>query len=143
MSATNYFENQILKLFFQADTIDRIAQNAGINPSTGFYISLHTSDPGEAGTQDTSETDYDDYQRVQVVRTSSGWNVVGDKVSNAEIITFPTCSGGSSSIGFWGLGLDETGPGTLLFHGALDFALAVSIGITPEFRVGEFIISVD
>lgn len=34
-----------------------------------LYISLHTSDPGEAGSQTTNEANYTSYARVAVARS--------------------------------------------------------------------------
>jgi len=49
MSATNSTETALLNLIFKGTTWASVAQNASSSPYTSFYISLHTSDPGEAG----------------------------------------------------------------------------------------------
>jgi len=51
MSKGNTFENDLLKLIFNATAIAGIADNAGSSPLTSLYVSLHTDDPGEAGDQ--------------------------------------------------------------------------------------------
>lgn len=134
MSATNYFEEAILKLLFNGISIDKVAQNNAVNPAVQLYISLHTADPGETGNQTTAECDYVGYARVPVARSGSGWIITGDTAKNTGIVSFPTCTGGNSNITHIGIGLDSTGAGTLLFTGPLDFPLAISNGITPEFR---------
>ncbi len=48
MSKGNTFENDLLKLIFNATAIANIADNAGSSPLTNLYVSLHTADPGEA-----------------------------------------------------------------------------------------------
>ena len=70
MSKGNTFENDILKLIFNATAIANIADNAASSPLTNLYASLHTADPGEAGDQTTNETSYTSYARVAVARTS-------------------------------------------------------------------------
>lgn len=142
MSATNYFETALLALIFNGDTITNIADNASSTPATDFYISLHTGDPGEGGDQTTSETAYTSYARVAVVRSSGGWSVVNDEATNIAAITFPTCTGGTSTVTHFGIGLSSSGAGTLLFKGALSSSLAISNGITPSFQPGELDVTV-
>lgn len=137
MSATNYFETAILALIFNGDTITNIADNASTSPATNFYISLHTADPGETGSQSTSEANYTSYDRVAVARTSSGFTVSGNEITNTSAVTFPTATGGSNTATHFGIGLDSAGAGTLLFSGPLDASLAISNGITPSFQSGE------
>lgn len=134
MSATNYFETSILSLIFNGTTIANIANNASATPATNLYISLHTADPGEAGTQLTSECNYTGYARVPIARSPAGFVITGDVAKNKEIVTFPTCTGGTNTITHFGIGLAGTAAGTLLFVGTLDASLNISNGITPEFR---------
>lgn len=143
MSATNAFETDLLELIFNGTTITNIADNAASSPATNLYVSLHTSDPGEGGSQDTNETTYTSYARVAVARTSGGWTVSGNNASNTSTITFPTCTGGSATLTHFGIGLASSSAGTLLFSGALDSPLAVSNGITPTFAIGELNTDVD
>jgi hypothetical protein len=58
MSATNTLEDGLLSLIFTATTLDGLAENDTSSPYTNLYISLHTGDPGEAGSQTSSETAY-------------------------------------------------------------------------------------
>src|SRR5690348_18210167 len=88
MSKGNTFENDLLKLIFNATAIANIADNAASSPLTNLYVSLHTADPGEAGNQTTSECNYTGYARVAVARTSGGWTVTASSVSPAANITF-------------------------------------------------------
>lgn len=143
MSATNAFETDLLELIFNGTTITNIADDTASSPATDLYISLHTGDPGEAGNQSTSEATYTSYARVAVVRTSSGFTVSGNTASNTAAITFPTATGGSSTVSHFGIGLASSGTGTLLFSGELDSSLSISNGITPSFQTGELDITVD
>ena len=55
MSKGNTFENDFLKLIFNATTIANIANNATSGPLTNLYVSLHTGNIDETGTQTTNE----------------------------------------------------------------------------------------
>lgn len=143
MSATNAFETSLLQLILNAAPIANIADNTATSPATLVYISLHTADPGETGNQSTSETGYTSYARVSVARSSSGWTVTGNTASNAGVITFPACSGGTSTVTHFGIGLSATGTGTLLLKGALTASLAVSNGITPRYAIGDLTVTAD
>ena len=55
MTKTNNWENSILDLLFNATAIANVADNTATSPLTNLYVSLHTGDPGEAGTQTTNE----------------------------------------------------------------------------------------
>lgn len=75
MSKGNTFEDDILKLIFNATGIADLADNDATTPATTLTVALHTADPGEAGTQLTSETAYTGYARQTVARTTGGWTV--------------------------------------------------------------------
>lgn len=143
MSATNAFETDLLELIFNATAITSLADDAASSPATSLYISLHTADPGETGTQETNEATYTSYARVAVTRDSSGFTVSGNTASNTAVILFPACTGGSNTITHFGIGLSSTGAGTLLFKGALTAPLAVSSGISPIFPAGDLDITAD
>lgn len=132
MSKGNTFENDLLKLIFNATAIADIADNDATSPLTNLYVSLHTADPGEAGDQTTSEATYTSYARVAVARTSGGWTVTNNSVSPAADITFPAATGGSNTITHFGVGTLSSGAGKLLYKGAVSPTLAVSTGITPK-----------
>jgi hypothetical protein len=75
MSKGNTFENDFLLLIFNGTAIADLADNDATSPLTNLYVSLHTGDVGEAGSQTTSEATYTSYARVAVARTSGGWTV--------------------------------------------------------------------
>ena len=143
MSATNAFETDLLELIFNGTTITNIADNAASSPAANLYVSLHTSDPGEGGSQNTNETTYTSYTRVAVARTSGGWTVSGNNGSNTSTITFPTCTGGSATLTHFGIGLASSSTGTHLIKGELRSSLAVYNNITPSIAAGDIDIDVD
>lgn len=143
MSKANTFETDILALVFNATPIAGLADNAASSPVTNLYVSLHTADPGEAGDQTTSEAAYTSYARVAVARTSGGWTVSGNSVTNAASVSFPQCTGGSSTATHVGVGTAASGAGKLLYKGALTASLAVSLGIQPLFAASTLTINED
>src|SRR3990167_11533062 len=92
MSKGNTFETDILALIFNATAIADLAENDTTSPATNLSVALHTADPGEAGTQATSETAYTGYARVNVARTTGGWTVTGNSVSPVANIDFGECT---------------------------------------------------
>ena len=132
MSKGNTFENDLLKLIFNATAIANMADNAASSPLTNLYVSLHTADPGEAGDQTTSEISYTSYARVAVARTSGGWTVTNNSVSPAANIDWPACTGGSGTATHFAVGTASSGAGKLLYSGAITPNIAVSSGIVPR-----------
>ena len=143
MSKGNTFENDFLKLVFNGTAIANIADDAASSPLTSLYVSLHTGDPGEAGSQTTSECAYTSYARVAVDRDSGGWTVSGNAVSNTALIQFPQCTGGSETITHFAVGTASSSTGKVLYKGALSSSLAVSSGIQPQFAAGDLDITED
>lgn len=143
MSKSNSMETDLLELIFNATAWPDLAENDASSPVTNLYVSLHTSDPGEAGAQNTNETSYTNYARVAVVRTSSGWTVSGNAVTNAAAIAFPQCGASGATITHFGVGTLSSGAGQLLYSGALTSSLVVSAGVTPQFAAGDLDITED
>lgn len=143
MSKGNTFENDVMKLIFNATAIANLADNAASSPLTNLYVSLHTGDPGEAGDQTTSEATYTSYARVAVARSGSGWTVTANEAKNAALVQFPQCTGGSNTITHVGIGSASSSTGKLLYKGALNSSLSVSSGIQPQFSAGDLVVSED
>ena len=146
MSMTNAAEQAFLDLLFLNVDWANIGDASGLQNSAAagsFYISLHTADPGESGDQTTNETAYTSYTRVAVNRTAGGWTRTTSTISNSAKITFPQCTGGTSTITHFGIGTAASSTGNLLMKGALTASLAVSNGIQPEFVIGALTAAVD
>ena len=139
MSKGDTFENDWLKLVFNATAISAIADNAASSPLTNLYVSLHTSDPGEAGDQTSNECAYGSYARVAVARTSGGWTVSGNSVSPAATISFPTASSGSETATHAAVGTASSGTGKILYRGAIVPNITITSGVTPELTTGSTI----
>ncbi len=135
MSKTNTFENDLLLLVFNNTNAANIGDATGLRGSSSagsLYLSLHTSDPGEAGDQTTNETTYTSYARVAVARSGAGFTVTANSVSPAANVDFPACTGGTATITNFGIGTASSGAGVLLYKGAVSPNISVSSGVTPR-----------
>ena len=138
MGKSSTFDNDLLKLIFQASGIANIADNTATSPLTNLYVALHTADPsttagtGTLGTQNASEIAYTGYARVAVARTSGGWTVTGGSVSPAAAISFPAGSGGSGTATFFSIGVASSGPTKILYSGAISPSIVCGSGVTPQ-----------
>lgn len=122
----NTFENDVVLLTFNGTAYSW-------NANGNLYISLHTGDPGEAGSQTTSECAFGSYARVAVARSGSGFTVSGDTATNAAVIAFPECTSGSETVTHVAIGTASSGAGQIIYKGALTASRAVSSGITLQF----------
>lgn len=140
MSKSDYWENGLLKLLFNATALANIADNAASSPLTNLYISLHTADPGDSGSQTTSETAYTSYARVAVARTTGGWTVTTNSVSPVANITFPTCTASpGSAVTYAGIGTAVSGAGNLLYSGILSSPITIATSSAPVIASGSTI----
>lgn len=149
MSASNTFESDVLLLLLNNTNIANLGDATGVRGSStagSVYVALHTADPGEAGSQTTSEAAYTSYARVAVARSSAGWTISGTaptQAANAAAVSFPACTGGSATCTYFSIGRDSSGAGEILFSGVLTASLAVSSGITPSFAIGQLTTTCD
>lgn len=138
MSKTNTFENDLLLLVFNNTGIALIGDATGLRGSTtagSLYVSCHTADPGETGTQTTSEAAYTGYARVGVARSGAGWTVTGNSVSPAANIDFGECTASAGSpLTHFGVGTDSTGTGKLLYKGTLTPNITMAVGVIPRVK---------
>lgn len=133
MSKGNTFENDWLKLIFNATPIALLADDTATTPLADLYVSLHTADPGEAGSQTTSECDYTSYARVAVARTGVGWTVTANSVSPAASIDFPASTGGDTDVvTHFAVGTASSGAGKVLYSGTVTPNISVASGVTPK-----------
>ncbi len=98
-----------------------------------LWVSLHTANPDE-GNQTTNEVSYTGYARQPIARTADKWNITAVDARNTEVVTFPAPTGGAGDeVWYIGVGLNETGAGTLLISSnVLDpiYTVAISDPIT-------------
>lgn len=146
MSLSNAAENSLLLLIFNNTAFALIGDAAGLQPAGAagsLYVSLYTADPGEAGTQATSECAYTGYARVAVARSGAGWTVAANAVSNAALVTFPIVAGAPETATYLGIGTSAAGAGVLLFSGIMTNSFACGVGATPQIAIGGLIATFD
>lgn len=135
MSKSNTFENELLLHIFNNADIPLIGDATGLRGSVvagNLYVTLHTADPGEAGSQTTSECAYTGMARVAVPRSSAGFTVTGSSVSPAATISLPACSGGTETATHWSVGVAPSGASKILYKGAITPTIPISNGVTPQ-----------
>ncbi len=130
MSKSNSFENDQLKLWFNATALANLADNAASSPATNIAVALHTADPGEGGSQATSESAYTSYARVNVARTSGGWTVTANSVSPAAAIDFPAGTGGSGTVTHFSVGTGVSN--YMMYSGTVTPNIVTGNGVTPR-----------
>lgn len=135
MSASNTTENDLANYIFDSAAPSWAAAGS-------FYVRLHSSDPGEAGTATTNEISYTNYDGVAVSRTT-GFTVSGNEATNAALLQFPLCGGGSATATHFSICTTQNGAGQIIVSGALSSSLAISNGIQPQFNAGELDVTID
>ena len=133
-------ENNIMKLIFNATAWANVADNAAASPQTNIGMSLHTADPGDAGSATTSEIAYTSYTRVNVARTSGGWTVTANSVSPVAAISFPAGTGGSGTATHFAAAKSNAAPPTgaqeIYWRGDVTPNIVTGSGVTPQLTTG-------
>lgn len=131
---SNTTENNILQLFLNATAIANIADNAGSSPNTAVWMSLHTADPADTGTQGTNEVSYTGYTRISVTRSTAGWTVSNGSASPVAAITFPqNTSTSTGAITHAAIGMTSaTTGGIIIASGAVSPNVNYSQNVTPR-----------
>jgi hypothetical protein len=135
MSIADVSESAILALIFNATTWANYAINATTTPETNIICALHTADPGDAGSQSTSEAAYTSYARVNVARTTGGWTISGTNPTQAApvaAINFPAGTGGAGTVTFFSTGKSGGGATPILFSGTVTPNIVTGSGVTPS-----------
>lgn len=139
MSKSNTFENDLLLLIFNNTNAASIGDATGLRGSStagSLYLSLHTSDPGEAGDQTTNEIAYTSYARKDVARSGSGFTVSGNSVVLAANQDFQAGTGGSGTATHFAVGTAASGAGKILYKGAITPNIVCGNGVTPRLTTG-------
>lgn len=137
MSKSNAWENAYLLLLLNNVNAANIGDATGLRGSTApgsLYLSLHTTDPGEAGDQTTNEVAYTNYARVAVSRNGAAdITVTGNSAALNAVQSFPQGGAGASPTAtFFGIGTSPTGAGMLCYSGPLTPNVLCGEGIVPQ-----------
>ena len=143
MSKSNTFENDLMLLIFNNTNIADIGDATGLRGSSAagsLYWSLHTADPGEAGTAITSETAYTGYARVAAARSGAGFTVTGNSVSPPANVDFGECTASpGAALTHLGIVNTSSGAGKLLYKGTLTPNITMAVGTIPRIKTSSTI----
>ena len=138
MSKSDTFENDLMLHIFQNAAIANIGDATGLPGSTAagsLYWSLHTADPGEAGTAITSETAYTGYARKAAARSTAGFTVTGNSVSPPANVDFGECTAApGGALTHFGIVNTASGAGKLLYKGTLTPNITMAVGTIPRIK---------
>jgi hypothetical protein len=127
MSKSDTLENDMVKFVMLGTTPSWSAV-------TEFFLSLHTGDPTDTGSQASFEAAYTGYTRSTLSRSTTALtNSTTGLIDNKVTVSFPVCSAGVSYVTHVGLGISFSGTGTLLYSNPLVSPMAIGAGIAPTF----------
>jgi len=141
----NDFEEEFLKLIFQNVNpsnylIGALNHVRGSATAGNLYIALFTADPTETGSI-ANECNYTNYARKAVARSSAGWTVTSNVVTNTAAITFVT-AGSSETATHYGICKAGTrAVADLIMYGEFTSPLSISNGVTPQIPAGSLSIT--
>lgn len=128
---------EMLRLYLTAVTAAGLADNAAASPIANLFWSLHTANPGVAGTQATSEIAYTGYARQPIARLPAAWSIAANIATPAASIDFPQMTAGAGGVvTFIALGKLVSGAGQILWSGTLTPNITVAVGVTPRITSG-------
>jgi len=140
VSKGNTFETDLLALIFNGTAIANLADNAASSPLTSLYLAFHTADPGEGGSQTTSEISYTGYARKAVARSSGQFSVSGNTATTVNDQDTGASSGGTGgTITHFSFGTASSGTGKILYSGTVTPNIVVASGVTPILKAGSTI----
>lgn len=138
MSKSDTFENDLMLLIFNNTNIANIGDATGLRGSStagSLWWSLHTADPGEAGTGVTSETAYTGYARIAAARSSAGFTVTGNSVSPPANVDFGECTAAAGgAITHFGIVSTSSGAAKLLYSGTMTPNITMAVGVIPRIK---------
>jgi hypothetical protein len=141
MTKSNTYEIDILNLLLCGISITDIAIASTVQ--TLIWASLHTADPGETGTQGTSEATYAGYARTSIARSTAGFAVSTSSgaASPVAAIAFPQATSTSTStqtFAAFGASSNSTG-GKIFYKGAISPTIAIVQNTIPRLTTGSSI----
>lgn len=138
MSKSDTFENDLMLLLFNNTAIANIGDAGGLRATVAagsLWLSLHTADPGEAGTAITNETAYTGYARVAIARSGAGFVVTANSVSPAANADFPECTASpGGAITHFGVVNTSSGAGKLLYSGTVTPNISMAATVIPRLK---------
>jgi hypothetical protein len=136
MSKSNTFEGEMLDLIFLNANIPNIGDATGLRGSTtpGFvYATLHSADPGEAGTAATNEVAYTGYARKAIARGGAQFSRSGNVISLVNDQDFPKKTAGADvTVTHFAFVKESSGASVILYKGTMTPNILVQNGTIPR-----------
>jgi hypothetical protein len=123
---TNYTEKKVL---------DHLLKGASYSPPATVYLGLSTANPTHDGSGWADPT-YTGYARKAITFAAAGTRAI----AQTGAVAFDKCTGGSSTVTYWGLWDDSSG-GNLLAYGALSVQKIIVNNNTPSVASGQVTVS--
>lgn len=129
-SITNLLEDFLL---------DHILENTAYTPAATLYMSLHTADPGEAGSI-AAEVVGNGYARTAIAFSAAATRqaIQNGQVTFPQVITAPW-----GTVTHFGIHTASTGSGNMIGYGAFDNSIITEIGNVPFVPNLETVISIN
>jgi hypothetical protein len=147
MSKSDTWENDLLKLVFNNVGASLIGDATGLLPAGtagSLYLTLHTADPGDTGTQSTNEAAYTGYARLAVARSSAGFTVTANAVNLVANADFGQCTAApGAALTHFGIGTSASGAGKLLYSGTLTPNIVMNVGVQPRITTAPNLVTED
>jgi hypothetical protein len=133
--------NNYLNLWYRAQAIANIADNAATSPATLVYIALATASYSVSSTLSSNETAYTNYVRQTLGRNTTDWSAPsGGAISNNTAVEYPQCGVTGATITSAAAG-KSTGAADIYHYGDLNASIIVSNQIQPRFAIGAITIT--
>jgi hypothetical protein len=126
---TNYTEKKIL---------DHVLKTASYSPPATVYLGLSTTTPSPDGTGWT-EAAYTGYGNRPAIAFGAA---AAKAIAQNAVANFPACTGGSSTVTYWGI-FDAITGGNLLAYGALSPSKVIASGNTPSVASGQVTVTIN
>jgi len=124
--------------YLELELLDHVFKGDAFAASSAIYVSLHTGDPGEDGSNEHTEAN--GYARITAL-AKFGTVASAGSIANDAAIEFAACTGSDwtevTHFGIW----DALTAGNFLAGGALSASKTVQVGDTASFAIGALTIS--
>jgi hypothetical protein len=119
--------------------LDHILENTAYTPGATLYMSLHTSNPGEAGDVG-NEVGGNGYARTAIAFSAAGTR----QVIQSGQVTFPQVITSSwGTVTHFGIHTASTGSGNMIGYGTFDSSIITEVGNVPFVPDLETVVSIN
>jgi hypothetical protein len=128
--------NNVVNLYYRAEAIANIADNAAAAPIVNVKMRMATASYVASDNGSANEATYTNYAAQDVARSAAGWTAAAaGATSNVAAIEFPQC-GASGNTLTSAASSKGAGASDIFHYGDLNASIAVSNQIQPRFPIG-------